>query len=267
MSIKSLLKRENKMSNYVLKIVRDADKLNEYCDEYDVINNPKGAISIINDLKDTIKANKDLMALAAPQIGINARIFCIRFSNGEIKSFINPMITKFQGRFRMIEKDVCSDKEYMIQRPVRILVDYQTPTGKAEVDVSLENPVSAIFEQMVDILNGTLGFKYEFLGIEINDDYYAAPQEQKDELNDWYVNEYVPSKLKELNEIAEKDEDIKSTRDAIAFMTSVINGETEVVPTYNGELNFEESSLKMKEKSEAVQKSYEDALKKKYGIE
>lgn len=254
------------MAKYVLKIIKDAEKFRERCSEYNVIENLKGASKIVNDLKDTMKANKDLMALAAPQIGVDARIFCIRFSDGEIKAYINPMITKIQGKFLMIEKDICSDKEYMIQRPERILVTYQKPSGAVDADISFKNPVSAIFEQMVDILDGTLLDKYEVLGLEIDDKYYRAPQEQKDELHNWYLTSFVPSRLEELNKLAEKDEEIKQTRDAISFMTSVVNGETEVVPIVDNELKFEASSVKAKEKQDAFQKKYEEALKKKYGL-
>ena len=38
-------------------------------------------LQIIADLKEFMDANPDLLALAAPQIGIDKRVFCIRFDN------------------------------------------------------------------------------------------------------------------------------------------------------------------------------------------
>ena len=38
-------------------------------------------LKIIADLKEVMDANPDLVALAAPQIGIDKRVFCIRFDN------------------------------------------------------------------------------------------------------------------------------------------------------------------------------------------
>lgn len=255
------------MSKYnILRIIKEEGKLSTRCSEINVYENLKHVTKVVNDLKDTIKANKDLISLAAPQIGVSERIFCIRFSDGEIRSFINPMITKIQGKCLMIEKDICDDKEYMIQRPERIMVGYQSPTGKVETDVSLNNPISAIFEHMVDVIDGTASFKHRTIGIEIDGEYYKAPQEQKDELHNWYLNEYVPAKMSELQKIADNDEDIKKTRDAISFMSSVISGETEVVPSYNNELKFEESTLKIKEENDKRQKEFEESLKKKFGI-
>lgn len=250
----------------VLRIIKEEEKLSDRCSEINVFENLKYVTKIVNDLKDTLKANKDLFALAAPQIGVNARIFCIRFADGEIKSFVNPMITKIQNKCLMIEKDICNNKEYMIQRPDRIMVGYQSPSGKVETDVSLKNPIAAIFDYMIDVIDGTATFKHTVMGLEINRDYYKAPQEQKEELHQWYLNTYVPSKLKELQTIAENDEDIKKTTDAISFMSSVIEGKTEVVPSYNNELKFEESTLKIKEENDKRQKAFEDSLKKKFGI-
>ena len=43
---------------------------------------------IIGKIKEVMEANPELLALAAPQIGINKRIFCLRFSD-QIKTFIN----------------------------------------------------------------------------------------------------------------------------------------------------------------------------------
>ncbi|MBR6641944.1 MAG: peptide deformylase, partial [Clostridia bacterium] len=51
---------------------------------------------IVAKIKEVMEANPDMLALSAPQIGINKRIFCLRF-NDQIKTFINPIITKKKG--------------------------------------------------------------------------------------------------------------------------------------------------------------------------
>ena len=43
---------------------------------------------IIIKIKEVMENNHELLALSAPQIGINKRIFCLRFSD-QIKTFIN----------------------------------------------------------------------------------------------------------------------------------------------------------------------------------
>lgn len=254
-------------SKNVWKIVTDERDLSDRSDEVNVAGNPAHVTSVVNDLKDTLRDNDGLIALAAPQIGVKERIFCIRFSDGEIKSFINPMITKIQGKFLMIEKDVVDGREYMVQRPERVMVGYQTPTGKAETDKTLNNPLSAVFEHMVDVLDGTAHYKHIALGLEIGDDYYKAPKEQKDELHGWYIDTYLPAKTAELQAIADSDEDIRKTQQAIDFMESVWEGKTEVVPSNDkGDLDFENSSLKVHAENEERREKSEAALKKKFGI-
>ena len=51
---------------------------------------------IIDKIKEVMNSKPDILALSAPQIGINKRIFCLRF-NDQVKTFINPIITKKKG--------------------------------------------------------------------------------------------------------------------------------------------------------------------------
>ena len=79
---------------------------------------------IINKIKEIMELNKDLIALSAPQIGINKRVFCLRF-NDQVKSFINPIITKKKGLKIVVE--TCASmpgKEIVIGRPEEITVVY-----------------------------------------------------------------------------------------------------------------------------------------------
>ena len=254
------------MSNYVLAITKDIDKLSERCDEINVFENQKQVRKIVSELKDTIKANKDLMALSAPQLGYKYRIFCIRFADEDIQAFINPMITKREGKCLMIEQTASiPDKEFMVQRSQRIMVGYQRTSGQYN-ELSLKNPMAALFESMLDMLDGTLFFKYEHLGLEIDSAYYKASQEEKDELNNWFFETFIPTRIKALEETAEKDEDIKKLQENIKYLKSVIDGTTEVVPTYNGELDFENSSRKVAEEEDKLRKQYIEGLKNKFGV-
>lgn len=255
------------MGDFVISVVRDADRLSKRSDEINVQGNPKAIASVVADLKDTLKAHPGMMALSAPQIGVNARVFCIRFSNNEIKTYVNPMITKVQGKCLMIERDVCSEDEYLVQRPDRALVTYQSPSGVVSSDVLLKNPVAALFEQMTDILDGTLGLKYEWFGLKVGSDYYEASDDERKELHEWFLNTYVPSRLKEGERETDGDDEMRKYMDAMRFTISVLEGKTEIVADKNGELDFDASSVKAKERDDRDQKAYEGALKKRYGID
>mgnify|MGYP003300049062 CR=1 FL=1 len=203
---------------------------------------------IINDLKDTLKADKKLMALAAPQIGYEERIFCVKFADGSIKAYINPIITKVKelekkgiGRpstyasiITKIQDYVLNiesspslpEKEYMVRRPNRILLGYQEVDGHVKSDIEFKYPVSAIIDQMIDVLDGTLFFNYDCFGVEIDDKYYKASQEDKDELHKYYEEVYYPAKLKELQAIAAEDKDITKFQEYVGLLTRIAKGES-----------------------------------------
>ena len=78
--------------------------------------------AIIKQLKDILESDKTLVAIAAPQIGIEKRIFCMRFKD-TIKTFINPIVTK-KSQY-VIQPEVFSSmpgKEILITRPEDITV-------------------------------------------------------------------------------------------------------------------------------------------------
>lgn len=249
----------------ILAIRNDEERLSDRCNEINVIENLAYVRKVIKDLKDTLKANKDLVALAAPQLGYKVRIFCIRFADENIHTFINPMVTKVEGKCLMIENMPGLDSDYMVQRSQRLMAGYQLPTGTYN-ELSLKHPIAALFEKMLDIIDGTLFFKYRAVGLPINKDYYKAPQEEKEELHKWYFDTFLPERLKALQEYAEKDKDIQELQTKIKYFKSVIEGETEVVPAYGTELDFEHSSKKIAEEEEELRKKYLDSIKDKYGV-
>lgn len=252
--------------NYVLKIVDNPEKLSTRCDEIDISKNLSQVKKIVKELKDTILANKDMVALSAPQLGYPYRIFCIRFADENVTAFVNPMVTKIEGKSLNIENINClPDAEFMLQRSQRVMAGYQMPNGQYN-ELSLRYPVSAVFEQMLDIIDGTLFFKYETIALPIDKDYYKASPEEKEELHKWYFDTYLPEKLKLIQAEADKDEDIKKLQDQIKYFTSIIEGKTEIVPVYGEEVDLENSSLKVKEEEDKVTKEYIEGLKKNLGV-
>lgn len=120
---------------------------------------------IIEEEITFLKENTDALFITAPQLGYNKRIFAINF-NGEIKVFINPMITKKEGFHFNREKNVSfKGREFIVPRFDRILADYQKLNGMPEVN-KFEGPASEIFEQAVNILDG---ITIADIGLEIDE--------------------------------------------------------------------------------------------------
>lgn len=183
-------------------------------------------LGIIAKIKEVLDANPDMLALAAPQIGINKRIFCLRF-NDQIKSFINPIITKKKGLNIIIE--TCTSmpgKEIVIGRPEEITVVYYNEDFKYE-DNKLIGVAASLFDQQAQILDGVLPNE---LGL-VSDIELDGKIEETDltDIIPFYKDTFLPSRLASLNKAIESDEEIAKDYKHLKFTEGVINGRIAVV--------------------------------------
>ena len=211
------------MANYVLKIITDLDKLKERCDEVSPYAEEKRVTKIVNDLKDTLINNPKLVALCAPQLGSKLRIFCIKFANKEIKSFVNPMITKAEGIHLCREfNPSIPDKEYIMPRNDKIILTFQTPTGKIEENI-FEGVVAEVIQQQVNMLDGVLLSDF---GLEVLPEFDKASKEEQDQVINWWLDS-LKEKNEALNKEIDSNEDLFKVKKAIEFMTKVASGEVQ----------------------------------------
>lgn len=180
-------------------------------------------------LKDNLYANKELVALAAPQIGVNMRLFCIKFADGDIRTFANPLIVKTKDLHLSRETNISfPDKEFIVPRYNEIEVVYQTPVGKIEQNL-FKDAVSDIFQQMVQLLDGVT---LDTIGLELVPDWDTYPEEERQQVIDMYL-----TSLKERNQSLQKEieetPELKQINDAIDFMTEKIIHQEEQQPHYN----------------------------------
>lgn len=181
---------------------------------------------IVAKIKEVMEANPELLALTAPQIGINKRIFCLRF-NDQIKTFINPIITKKKGLNIIIE--TCASmpgKEIVIGRPEEITVVYYNEDFKYE-DNKLLGAAASLFDQQAQILDGVLPTE---LGL-VSDIETDGKIEEADlaEIIPFYKDTFLPSKLACLNKAIESDDDAAKDFKQLKFTEDVINGRITVV--------------------------------------
>jgi peptide deformylase len=181
---------------------------------------------IVSKLKEVLTENSELLALAAPQIGINKRIFCLRF-NDQVKTFINPIITKKKGLNVVIE--TCASlpgKEVVIGRPEEITVVYYNEDFKYE-DNKLIGVAASLFDQQAQILDGVLPSE---LGL-VSDIETDGKIEEADlvEIIPFYKDTFLPSKLASLNKVIEADEEAVKDFKQLKFTEGVINGRIAVI--------------------------------------
>ncbi len=196
--------------------------LGHRCDEIDIKKKYHLMRECISELKSTMQANH-LIALAAPQIGYNCRIFCIQFEKA-IKTFINPILTSVKGLELSRETDVSmanGTKEYIRIRHNDIVATYLTPTGKIESG-KMVGASATLIQKEIDYLDGLLLCD---VGLEVDEAFDSATEEEREQVLSAYLDSIDIQSVK-FNEMIHEDKELKDVANAIDFLTSVNKGET-----------------------------------------
>lgn len=205
-----------------MDIITDIEKLSVRADEVDVRKDNKEVREITVALKDTIREHKTL-ALSAPQIGFDKRIFVINF-NGDLRTFVNPVITNIKG-FEL-SRETCSSlpgKTFIRPRHNDIQVMYQTPLGKIE-SKRFMGAAAKVFQHQLDHLDGLL---LSDIGLEIDEMFDNATEEERQQVINMYLDS-LDIKQKEINKEIQEDKTLKQISDGIDFMTKVQKGEVQI---------------------------------------
>lgn len=203
------------------EIITDPVKLGSRATEVSVIADNKELRDTVAALKRTLSKRDDLKALSAPAIGVDMRVFCIKYNKNEITTYVNPVIVNQSGL--SLSRESCSsipDKEFIRIRNNDITVAYQTPRGIIE-NKRLVGMAAYVFQHEVDHLDGIL---LDDIGFEVWEDFDNATEEERQEV----ISEYITSldiKRDEINTEIEQDPELKQIKDAVRFMTGVYTGE------------------------------------------
>ena len=188
--------------------------------EIDHEKNGKLIREIVANIKRTMRKN-NLISLSAPGIGYNKRIFCIDFSDKEIKSFINPVVTNAIGL--QLVREQCSsipEKEYIVPRNSTIDIIYETPTGQIKTK-RLKDIVAYVFQHEIDHLNGVT---LDDIGLEVDKDFDDATQEEREEIISMYLDS-LDLRQKYLEDAINSDEELKLVSDRLKFVEALARGD------------------------------------------
>lgn len=178
---------------------------------------------ITANIKRTMRKN-NLVSLSAPAIGYNKRIFCVDFSDQEIKTFINPLVTRAEGI--ELTREVCSSipgKEFIRPRNSLIEVMYQTPLGKIKSRI-FKGLAAHVIQHEIDHLDG---ITLADIGLEIEDDFNNATDEERFEIINMYLDSLDLTKS-ELEKDFTQDENLKKEYEADKFVELLAQGKIEV---------------------------------------
>lgn len=207
---------------HVKEIITDYEKLSERADEFNLEKGNKEAQEIILALKNTIRSLGDTVTgLSANQIGYDKRIICLNF-NGEIKTFINPILTNVKGL--EMSRETCHSepgKTYLRPRNNVIDVTYQTPLGGIE-STQLVGLAAKVMQHHIDHLDGIL---LSDIGLEVTEDFDNASEDERREVINYYLDS-LDLMSKDIEVEIDNDPEAQKIKEAVEFMESVRKGET-----------------------------------------
>jgi peptide deformylase len=114
---------------------------------------------LIKDLRTTLKTVSNGLGLAAPQIGVNLRVFAIKDENGTVLVFINP---RFSSAFKKAKKqkmiEGClslPDVSVEIMRAKKVSMKYVDEDGETQIVIG-KGVLAQAFQHEIDHLDGIL---------------------------------------------------------------------------------------------------------------
>lgn len=218
------------MSNYILKIITDLSKFQNRVDEINASTSYDAVKHTVADLKRTLIANKDLVGLCAPQIGVNLRIFCIKTANNKIRAFLNPLLVN--GEELHLSREVnpsFPNKQFIIPRKNKIHVAFQEVDGKPNSE-TYSGAYAEIVQQMIEMLDGILLSDY---GLDLDDvggatAFDKATKKDKEKLIQMYLDS-LKTYSSDLGKEIDNNPDLKKINDNIEFMTKYLEGDIKPV--------------------------------------
>lgn len=205
-----------------MNIITDYNELSQRSDEIDTKKENALLREIVLALKDNIAKN-NLPGLAAPQLGYKKRVLVVNF-NGKLVSYVNPVITRTKGL--TVSNEQCPSfpgKKFIRPRNNEVAVMFQDPMGKTKSQ-KLVGLAAYVFQELVDHLDGLL---LPDVGFEVDDDFYAAPEDERWEVIEAYLKS-LDINLNHVERQIDNDKDAKQMDDAVKFMGSVRSGETKI---------------------------------------
>lgn len=206
----------------MVKKILNYDELNNLgrAQEISRENDEKLLKEIIANIKKTMKKN-NLISLSAPGIGYNKRVFCVDFSDNEIKTFINPVILNKSSL--KLTKEICSslqNKEYLLPRHYEVDIIYETPSGKIKTN-RFSDVAAYVIQHEIDHLEG---ITLEDIGLEIEEDFNLASDSEKQEIISMYLDS-LSRRLNNLEAEINSNDELKIISERLKFSEALAKGE------------------------------------------
>lgn len=210
--------------------------------------------AIVMAIKAAMAADETILALSAPQLGFNFRIFCIRF-NDVIKTFINPIVTK-KANYSIKPETFISmpGKEILITRPEEVTVVYYTDEFKYEEN-KLLGAAARLFDQQCQLLDGIVPADLGLVSdVEADGSLAELSEEEIAQVTDIY-KQYIQLKTEAMQKEIKENSELEKQYNSLRFTEKVINGQANVVAGTGAEVEKQQKRMK-----KAVARSMQSAV-------
>lgn len=211
------------MTEEIIKIITNPDNFQERVLEVMNTTSQETVKNVISKIKRALYKDKDYVALCAPQIGDDVRLFVVKTANREsdkFKVFLNPMIVSWEGMHLSRETNASfPGKEFIIPRKDKIHLAYQTWEGKVSSE-TYTGAYAEVIQQMVEMLDG---ITLEDYGLELDDSFNKASKKKQQEIIDAYL-EALKQDSADLTKEIEETPSLKYLDDTIKFTTGMLEG-------------------------------------------
>ena len=136
-------------------VPQDSPVLHERCEPFNPRNPDFNLEALIIQMFITMKESGGI-GLAAPQVGIDKRLFIMKVEDEEFVC-INPAIIKSSKETDFLAEGCLSypGKRVLVERPKVVTVRYQTPSGISKTK-KLRGMKARCFQHELDHLNGVV---------------------------------------------------------------------------------------------------------------
>lgn len=200
----------------------DRSAIVDRAEEIDLGKDFKLAQKIVSDL-GSYMVKHNVGALAAPQIGYPYRIFCMMYKTKkktDIKAYINPIVTSMGGSILIRQRcENLPGREFIYHRYSKIGLSFMD-IDKESKGFDFIGQTAFAMEQMVDILDGIV---IDELGLEIDEMFDQASEEEKNQLLDAYMIQ-LQKYHKVIDKEIDTDPELKQLKDAVDYMQAVKEG-------------------------------------------
>ena len=228
----------------MVEIIKDIEALKEPVKPLEFLTEQgtekEEGLEIIGKLKEALEADSTILALSAPQIGINTRIFCI--SKYEIKP---ETFVSMPG------------KEILITRPEELTVVYYTDEFKYEEN-KLLGAAARLFDQHCQLLDGVTPAELGLVSdVEADGSLADLSDEEIAQVTEIY-KQFIKAKAAALQTEIEKDPDLEKAYKQLKFTEKVITGEALIIS--DEDANRHKAANKLATKSMMQQAKFEKAV-------